>query len=190
MAAEPCPQYLVQSFISANQAQFATDESVYYGPYTRLLYYLFGLEGPFEISPQFHIPETPPDAIDVVALFAVELNKHPVFFIEVKPRASFALDSKRKQADEQMRDHFRDVRRNVVTPRLPATSAFGTRLSFYEYTAATNAVVPAAIPVDPVILNDVAPADRWSCDLLDAVGIARVREVAQGVRAMCQALAN
>jgi len=50
--AAPWPQWLTNSFlVSANQPQFADDESVYYGPYTRLLYHLFGIEGPFDISP-------------------------------------------------------------------------------------------------------------------------------------------
>ncbi|EGO31039.1 hypothetical protein SERLADRAFT_444612 [Serpula lacrymans var. lacrymans S7.9] len=168
MAAQPWPKYLIQSLTSANQPQFTTNES--------LLYYLFGLEGPFEISPKYHIPETPRDARDVVSLFIVELNKHPVFFIKVKLPASLALASKRKQADDQMRDRFRDLSHLLVTLRLPAISAFGT--------------FPVAILAHPVILNDVAPADRWSCDLLDADGIARVRQVAQDVRTTCQALAD
>lgn len=184
----PWPQWLINSFASANQPQFATDESAYYGPYTRLLYHLFGLEGPFEISPQYHIPQTPRDAIDVVALFTVELNKHPVLFIEVKAPASFALDSKRKQADDQMRDRFRDLRHNLVTPRLPGISAFGTRIAFYEYVAATNTLTPHGIPPDPASLNDVAPAERWRYDLLEANGIAKMRQVVEDVKAMCQAL--
>jgi hypothetical protein len=140
----PWPQWLINSFLSVKQPQFATDESVYYGPYTRLLYYLFGgIEGPFEISPQYHIPETLRDSIDVVALFTVELNKHPVLFIEVKAPAPFVLDSKRKQPDDQMRDHFRDLRHNLVTPRLPGIGAFGTRMAFYEYVAATNSITSA-----------------------------------------------
>ncbi|EAU85988.2 hypothetical protein CC1G_03011 [Coprinopsis cinerea okayama7 len=185
--AQPWPQPLMQSFTYANQPQFATDESVFYGPYTRLLYHLFGVLGPYEISPQYHIPNAARDVIDVVALFTVELNKHPVFFIEVKPTASLNLDSKRKQADDQMRDRFRDLRHTLITPRLPAVSAFGTRLCFYEYTVATNAVVPAAIPADPLILNDVAPADRWDCDLLEADGAARFRQLVESVLEMCQA---
>ena len=186
----PWPQWLINSFASANRPQFSTDESVYYGPYTRLLYHLFGIEGPFEISPQYHIPQTPRDAIDVVALFTVELDKHPVLFIEVKPPASFALDSKRKQADDQleMRDSFRDLRHNLVTPRLPGISVFGTRMAFYEYVAATNTLTPPAIVPDPDSLDDVAPAERWSYDLLEANGIAQMRQVAEDVKAMCQAL--
>ena len=42
------------------------------------------MEGPFEISPQFHVPQAPRDSMNVVALFVVELDKHPVPFIEVK----------------------------------------------------------------------------------------------------------
>ena len=182
---------MTNSFLSANQPQFANDESAYYGPYTRLLYHLFGgIEGPFEITPQYHIPQAPRNAIDVVAMFTVEFNKHPVFFIEVKPPSSFHFDSKRKQADEQMRDRFRDLRPNIVTPRLPAISAFGTRVAFYEYIPATRGVTPPAIAADPMFLEDIAPADRWNYDLLEADGIARMRQVAQDVRAMCQALDN
>jgi len=183
--ATPWPQWLINSFLSASQPQFATDESVFYGPYTRLLYHLFGVEGPFEISPQF---QTRSDAIDIVALFVVELNKHPVFFIEVRPPGSFTLDSRRKQADEQMRDRFRDLRHALVTPRLPGISAFGTRLAFYEYVAATNSLTPRAIAPDDQFLTDVAPANRWDHDVLDANGTARVRQVVQDVIAMCQAL--
>jgi len=123
-------------------------------------------------------------------VFTVELDKHPVFFIEVKAPASFALDSKRKQADDQMRDRFREVRHNLVTPRLPGISAFGTRMAFYEYVAATNTLTPRAISPDPVSLNDVAPAERWSYDLLEANGNAQMRKVVEDVKAMCQALNN
>ena len=59
-----------------------------------------------------------------------------------------------------MRDHFRDLRRNLVTPHLPGISAFGTRMAFYEYVAATNTLTPRAISPDPVCLNDVTPAER------------------------------
>lgn len=129
-------------------------------------------------------------SIDVVGVFTVELNKYPVLFIEVKSPSSFYLDSKRKQADDQMRDRFRDLHTNLITPRIPAISAFGTRIAFYKYTAATNTVTLPAIAADPIFLNDVAPADRWNHDPLQANGIARMRQVAQDVRAMCEALDN
>jgi len=180
--AAPWPLWMTNSFLSATQPQFANDESAYYGPYNRLLYHLFGIEGPFEIIPQHYTPLSSRDAIDVVR-FTVEFNNHPVLFIGVKPASYFLLDSNRKQADDQMRDSFRELRANLVTPRLPAISAFGTRIAFYEYIAATKAVTPPAI-----FLNDMAPADRWNYDILEADGIARMRQVVQDVKAMCQAL--
>ncbi|KAH9050348.1 hypothetical protein EDB83DRAFT_2226674, partial [Lactarius deliciosus] len=150
--------WLVNSFLSANQPQFATDESAYYGPYTRLLYHLFGIEGPSEISSRFHPPTT------------------------------LSLDSKRKRADDQMRDHFRDLRHSLVTPRLPGVSAFDTRMAFYEYVVANNRITPGAITPDPNILNDLAPVERWNCDLFEDEGINRIHQVVQDVKAMCHVL--
>ncbi|KAF9499481.1 hypothetical protein BDN71DRAFT_186186 [Pleurotus eryngii] len=182
------PQYLVRSFTTANQPQFSTDESVFYGPYTRLLYYLFGLDGDFEIQPQFHVPHTARDSIDVVATFTIEYNYHPVMFIKIKPPGTFDNDSKRKEADDQMRDRFLSLRRSLITPRMPAVSAFGTHLAFYEYEVATNAVAPPAIPADPFYLTDTAPAERWNYDVLDAAGFVRLCQVVEDVKQMCQAV--
>jgi hypothetical protein len=178
----PWPQWLVNSFVSANQPQFAPDESSYYGPYTRLLYHLFGIEGPFQIT-QYHIPH---DSIDVVALFTIKLNKHPMLFIKVKAPASFPLDSKHKQADDQVCDCFCDLCHGLVMPWLPGISAFGTRMAFYEYIAATNTLTPCIIPADLESLNDVALAERWSYDLLEANGIVKMHQVVEDVKVMCQ----
>ena len=182
----PWPQWLINSFLSANQRH--ANESVYYGPYTQLLYYLFDLEGPFEISPQYYIPPTGRYGCDVVALLTVEFDKHPVFFIEVKETAYFAHKYKRKLADNEMRVHFRDHRHNLVTPRLPGISAFGTRMAFYEYVVTTNTLTPGAISTDPESVDYEAPAERWGYDLLEADGIAKMREVVEDVKAMCQSL--
>ena len=183
----PWPQWLIKSFASANQPQFANDENAYYGPYLRLLYHLFGLEGPFKITPKYELPERNRDLVDVIASFTVEFDEHPLLFIEVKAPAPFALDSKRKQADNEMRDRISDLHPNVVTPRLHGISVFGTRMAFYEYVPATNRITPHRISLDPVYLNDLAPAERWSYDLLEAKGIAKMREVVEDVKAMCQA---
>jgi hypothetical protein len=61
-------------------------------------HYIEGISriGPFEISSQYRSPLTPRDPIDVVALFTVEIDKHPVLFIEVKVPAPIVLDAKPK----------------------------------------------------------------------------------------------
>ncbi|KAK0463175.1 uncharacterized protein EV420DRAFT_1215676, partial [Desarmillaria tabescens] len=153
-----------------------------------LLYHLFSLDGPFEIIPQFHIPAAPRDSFDIVPMFTVKLNKHSVLFIEVRPPASFRLDSKRQEADRQMREHFRDLHSDVVTPTLPGISAFGTLLSFYHYDKATNSVTPLAIAPDPNIMTDAAPKSHWDCDILDVAGVTRFRKMANEVKAMCAQL--
>ncbi|KAI9434362.1 hypothetical protein H4582DRAFT_1818693 [Lactarius indigo] len=184
---DPLPQWLVNSFLSVGQPQYSTDESVYYGPY-----YLFGIEGQFEISFRFHVSQTLRDSSDVVALFTVELNKHPVFFIQVHPPATFILDSKRRIADDQMRDRFRDFRHFLVTPRLPGISALGTRMAFYEYVVVHNGVTQRAIVPDPEFLNDVASIERWNCD--NSWGRRHQSHASAGPErqgySMCQALDN
>ena len=180
------PQWMTDSFLAAKRASH--DPSAYNGSYTPLLYHLFGgIEGPFEIIPHYRIPQIHHNAVDIVAMFTVEHNGHPVLFIQVHP-SSLRSVSERQQADKQIRDHFRDLSTNLITPRLPAICAFGTHIAFYEYTAATNTLTPPAIAPDPIVLNDVAPAGRWKYNVLKAGGITRMRQVAQDVRAMCGAL--
>ena len=186
------PQYLTNAFLSANVSKnILRQQSAYYGPYIRLLYHLFGIEGPFEITVQFDVPdEVLYDMPDVVATFTVEFNKHPVLFIQPSPHWSFDLHSQRKRAENQIVTQVGDMKEDLVTPRLHAISAFGTHLAFYEYTAATNILTPPRIAADPILLNELAPADRWGFDVLEADGIARIHQVAQDVRAMCEALGN
>jgi hypothetical protein len=64
-------------------------------------------------------------------------------------------------------------------------------MAFYEYVAATNILTPYDISPDRVSLNDLAPAERWSYDLLEANGAAQMRQVlVEDVKAMCQAPNN
>jgi hypothetical protein len=50
---QPWPQYVHKSVNSAIQSDVGRDDSVFYGPYTRLFYTLFSVDGPYEIVPQF-----------------------------------------------------------------------------------------------------------------------------------------
>jgi hypothetical protein len=183
------PQWLTRSFQIANRPQFANDENAYHGPYNRLLHHLFGLDGPFEVVAQYLNPDTP-HAIDLVSVFTVEIEKHPVLFIEIKPPSAFYVDSRREQADDQMREHFHKLRTKLTTPRLPGISAFGTRIALYEYTVATKTLTPRAIVRDPEFFTDVAPAERWNYDILEADAIDKMYETVQDIKAMCAAVIN
>lgn len=157
--ADPWPQWLTDSFLSANQPEFTNHEDAYNRPYSQLLYHLFGVEGPFEIIPQFHVPGTLHDTIHVIATFIVKLNKYPILFTKVKPPSPFHCISKCQQADNQMHTRFCDLHTSLITPCLHAISAFCTCIAFYKYTVATHAVTLPAITANPIFVNDVAPTN-------------------------------
>jgi hypothetical protein len=88
------PQNTLQSFHSAILSDLSDKEqSVFYEPYIRLLYSLFSLDGPYEVMTQFkHAVLTgPQESIDLITVLMVEVDRHPVFFIEVKPPESSIL---------------------------------------------------------------------------------------------------
>ncbi|KAI5998929.1 hypothetical protein F5J12DRAFT_848365 [Pisolithus orientalis] len=107
------PDFITRSFKSAVASDPpGTDESVFYGPYTRLLYNLFSLDGPYEVMPQYKARGTQ-EKIDITAVFVVELRQHP--------------------ADNQMRQRLQSLGRQLTIPVLHGISAFGTCLCFYTY---------------------------------------------------------
>ncbi|KAG2005563.1 hypothetical protein CC2G_001958 [Coprinopsis cinerea AmutBmut pab1-1] len=181
MSGKPWPDYIIQSFTIANRkaAEPTANESLYYGPYTRILYEILGLKGPFEVSQQFSDTR---DAINLVLLVTVQMDEHPIFFIEVKLPGALNMGSKWAQADSQMRDRYRALKDGLITQSLPGVSAFGTRMAFYHYDRDTNRVEPPPILRDPEILNDVAPKDRWDADLLTQDGAERFRQVVERAR--------
>ncbi|KAF8805665.1 hypothetical protein BYT27DRAFT_7142298 [Phlegmacium glaucopus] len=187
-ASHPWPEYIHQSFKSAVVSDpSGRDESLFYGPFTRLLYTLFSVEGPYEIVPQLKSVALhgPLENIDIGAVLVVEVSRQPVFFMQIKPPASFPYDSKREEADEQMRRKFRDLRQILAIPILHGISAFGTRLSFYEYDSATHVLQPEQVlRSHPSILADMAPITRWDCDVLKQEGANRLRDVVNKVKEM------
>jgi len=58
--------------------------------FNRLLNTLFPVDGPYEIVPQFKSPGTQ-ESIDFVAIFLVEVNRHPVFFQRLNPPPHFPM---------------------------------------------------------------------------------------------------
>ena len=161
---------------------YGHDKSLLYGPFTRLLYSLFSIDSPYEVMPQFKN-----EALQGFARIVVEVNRHPVFFVDIRPPDSLPYDSKRKEADEQMRLQFMDLRHNLAIPILHGISAFGTRLSFYEYDSATCVLQPEPEQAQhPSILVDVAPITRWDYDVLQQEGANRLRDVVNKVKEMSQ----
>jgi hypothetical protein len=179
------PQWMTNSILTANHANDVdNDENLYKGVYTTLLFHFFPPSGPFAIDIRFSTPQTP-------LTLTIELYEHPVQYpvlsIQIRPPSSFHLNSKRKQANDQMCDHCRELSANLITPRLHAISMFGPHILFYEYTATTNAITLPMIVADPVLSNDTA---WWSYDVLEAGGLERIHQVVKDVWAMCEGLST
>ena len=85
-----------------------------------------------------------------------------------------------------MRERFLSlIDRNLVIPRLYGVSVMGTCLAIYEYSKETNQLTPHAIASDSQCMTDVAPADRWTHELLEPAGEAKVKELVALIKAMC-----
>ena len=171
-----------------------TDESEYYGPYTTLLTDLFPHVDDFQVAPRFSEGPISPSSVDSTIIYVVTKQKVPVFFIEVRPYIHLQNPGQRGDADAQMRRMFRDLVFGVLPlaiPKLYGVSAMGTCLSIYEYTKATRILLPHAITPDPnIIINDVAPQERWNYELLEASGEEKFKAIVAEVKAMAVNIVN
>jgi hypothetical protein len=66
-------------------------------------------------------------------------------------------------------------------------SAMGPVLSVYKYDIATG-LMPPQTPRDPIFVNDVAPKERWDCNILEDAGEQRLRAIVEEIKAMCAQL--
>ena len=185
-ADHPWPEHIHQSFKTAKmQDLHGRDESVYYGPFTRLLYTLFSLDGPYEIMFQFKTEAIEDSWDDTIPVIMVVVNKHPVFFMAINPPSSLLYDSKREETDNQMRRQFQDLRHISAIRTLHGIRAFGTHLSFYEYDSTTSVFQPGQVPqVHSSLFADVAPITRWDCDVHKPGGANRLRDVVKKIKEM------
>ncbi|TFK26966.1 hypothetical protein FA15DRAFT_754654 [Coprinopsis marcescibilis] len=163
------PSYILQSFQSAGQLESSNHSlSVYsyFGAYIRLLYHLFGLDGPFEVTVQHQ-----QDVVNLVITYLKGSVNYPILFLQINPREWFLLESKRRQSDNLIRSAFRDIRESsLLTPAITGISVFGTRLALYKYDKSTNCDTPPAIVPHREYLNDLAPTEWWDCDINDVSG--------------------
>lgn len=91
------------------------------------------------------------------------------------------LASAREEADTRIRTRFGDLVDQCPLLRLHAVWAFRTRLCFYT----AERGQPIVSRIIPSRKNDTAPINRWDCDILDAVGTARLEAAAEEIQADC-----
>ncbi|KAL6308958.1 hypothetical protein BKA93DRAFT_724946 [Sparassis latifolia] len=176
-------------------AQFAlvppnSRENEYYGPYNKLLNYLFPPDSPYTVVPQYLQPASA-KGIEYVVLFEIVVENRPIFILEVKEPVDLEYVSARESADDQIRHCIEDLVGRCPIPTLHAVSAMGTRLCFYRQDTGPGAgpILPIGIARHPERVNDVARAERWDCDILDPEGEARFRAVVEEIKVGCVDLA-
>jgi len=162
--------------------RFTRQESDWYGPFNTLLFELFPPSEDYQVTPQYKPVE---GSRDFTVHYVIRKGRVPIFFVELSLYGSLKNFYARALADEQMRDHFREISSgSFPMPKLVGVSFFGTQFCVYTFTTETRALQPKLIMPDADIVNDIAPEDRWAFDVLNDQGEAKLREVATAAKAM------
>jgi hypothetical protein len=82
-------------------------ESDFHGPYNKLLYDIFPSTSDFTVVPQY-LPDSRGSA-DFIVLYEVQWENKPVLVLELKPLNHLDSLSKRRAADDQLRDRMGDL---------------------------------------------------------------------------------
>ncbi|KAK7027079.1 hypothetical protein R3P38DRAFT_2941560 [Favolaschia claudopus] len=128
-------------------------------------------------------------AADFIVTFRILVRKRPIFLLELKPPSDLKFQSRRMDADDQIRQRLVDLGSESPLTVLHAVSAIGTKLCFYTYTkSSSEPISPPGIPYDRIRVNDVAPREWWSTDVLEAEGEQRFREVTERIKRDCEQL--
>jgi hypothetical protein len=151
-------------------------ESDYYGPYNTILHSLFPDNEGYVICPQ-HKMVFYDGSVDFLSLYVVESASHPVFFMEIKPKDAVELSSSRERADDQMRQRYGELYRDVQYD-LHSASCLGNLMCFYVRNAMTKVITPRYIPRDPDFVTDPVPRSLWTYNVSTPSGEAKLREVA------------
>ena len=167
-----------QFALALPQGEF--DESKFYGPYNGLLNDLFLKREDFMVVPVYK----PSEYAKASVCFIVRHNEHPVLFLEIKPSGHIQHNYSREAADLQIRERFRILFDDVEVPILYGVSAIGTKLRIYTWVKETRRISPNAVPIDPDVASDTAPAARWGLELLTASGEERLRGVVGHIKGM------
>ncbi|KAJ6486510.1 hypothetical protein C8R47DRAFT_1128647, partial [Mycena vitilis] len=107
-------------------------ENDLYGPWNKLLTYVFPPASDFTVAPQSYLLSTSRETADFAVEYEILYNNVPVLIVEIKPPGNLRLPSAREEVDNQIRRRLRDLSVDCLLPTLHAVSAFGTQLAFYR----------------------------------------------------------
>jgi len=184
------PDWLMRSFRSAEDARY---EKQYYAPYDQLLNEHFKGRDGFRVCPVMY-PVDSTNSVDFTVDFEVYVGNQwsPVFILEAKKPQLLTVGNKleRIKADQQMRDRYTEMLGSCPISRLHGISVFGTKVAFYEGNTATGRVSPGKIrQIDPDVVEDLAPYERWSSnDLLNPRCAYRLWQIFDEIHTSCRNL--
>jgi hypothetical protein len=161
-------------------------ENDYYAPYNKLLNFLFPVDSPFTVGLQVHPITESRESINFIVEYQVFWGVAPIFILEIKTGPKLGLLSAREEADHQIRRRLRDLVGICPLSKLHAVSAIGTKLCFYI--AEDRGITPPRIVPDDQLTIDIAPRERWNCDVLEAEGAARLKAVVHEIQQACAQL--
>ncbi|KAJ3387179.1 hypothetical protein HDU92_002055 [Lobulomyces angularis] len=146
-------------------------EKEYYIPYNALLNTIFKLEDGYFVAPQLYPIDGRKAIYFSIEYFIYNTSGKPIMFLEMKKTRDIHNISERVDADEQMRERYTLLSKDVDIPILYGISAFGTRIAVYQFHKSSREVLPRElIPTDPSIVTDIAPIDGWKDDIIDEEG--------------------
>ncbi|KAI5990345.1 hypothetical protein EDC04DRAFT_2815087 [Pisolithus marmoratus] len=151
------------------------------GAYNKLFASLFPANTKFTVIPLW----SPKSRVlpRFITVFVVTLDNKIIFMLGIMQPRDLSSACKREVADRQMRDLLADVV-DCPIPTFYAASAMGTKLCFYSKDR-NGLVTPPFICSDHNALVDVAPKERWDCDILEDDGAQRLQAVVEKIKRGC-----
>ncbi|KAF9008292.1 hypothetical protein BDQ17DRAFT_1349686 [Cyathus striatus] len=160
----------VVTFMSSAASDTQTIKEYIYPLYTRILYISFPVEDRFMLYPickLTYLTDTVTPPSDDFNPFVIRTELHKVvFFVEIYVPTLLGDPHERKQADNEMRNRFRQLSGSLQIPKLYGMCAFGTHICFYSYDRDTRIIIPS--PVENS--DDTAPVDRWGLNIPEEDG--------------------
>ncbi|KAF9008300.1 hypothetical protein BDQ17DRAFT_1301522 [Cyathus striatus] len=169
-------------FMSSGVSDTETIKEYFYPLYLRILYISFPVDQKFILFPHCNITcvtdtVTPPS--DDFIPFVIQTKIHKVvFFVQIHAPTLLGDPHERKQADNEMRNRFRQFGGSLQIPKLYGMCAFGTHICFYSYDRDTGAITPT--PVENT--DDTAPVYRWSLNILEEDGRLRLLNIVEEIQ--------
>jgi hypothetical protein len=176
--------YIVQQSDQVNP--YTTRGSDLYGAYNSLLFDLFPVSEHYMVAPR--VKRFTRSAGNHTIRYVVFKRNILILFVEIKTFMALNLPSARASADDKMHK----ILLGFSSDRLPQSkligiSVMGTRFAMYEYTTNDRRIDPPRFTRSD-ILTDTAPKERWSDDIMEDSGEAKLKTLVNEVKEMALAI--